>query len=65
MPMEIDNQLKDTLAITVSNAITRLEQLADPRDRRCIFQEYKEWLEQDIENEVWTFSSDWYYQKRK
>lgn len=63
--MDADNQLKDTLAITVSNAIARLEILSDAADRRCIFYEYKEWLEQDVDDEVWAIPTDWNYEKQK
>jgi len=30
-----------------------METLKDPSDRRCIFLEYKEWLGEDINDEVW------------
>ncbi len=57
--MDADSQLKDTLAITVSNAISRMEELKNPLDQLSIFHEYQEWLEQDINNEVWALPSDW------
>tara|TARA_Y100001968_G_C18894236_1_gene497659 strand:- start:10 stop:237 length:228 start_codon:yes stop_codon:yes gene_type:complete len=56
--MDIDSQLKDTLHITVSHAVSRMESLKDAKDRRCIFQEYKEWLEEDFSNEVWAIPTD-------
>ncbi len=63
--MDADSQLKDTLAITVSNAIARLESLSNAADRRCIFHEYKEWLEQDVDDEVWALPTNWNYEKQK
>ncbi len=62
--MDADSQLKDTLAITVANAIARLELLKDAADRRSVFYEYKEWLEQDVEDEVWALPTDWNYEKQ-
>ena len=50
--MSSDFQLKDTLHITVSNCVKRMEALEDSSDRRSLFQEYKEWLGQDISDEV-------------
>ena len=51
--MDADSQLKDTLQITVSNAVSRMETLTNPTDRRCIFHEYKEWLGENINDDVW------------
>ena len=62
--MDADNQLKDTLAITVANAISRIETLKDVSDRRCVFHEYKEWLSQNIDEEVWALPTDWNCQKQ-
>ena len=50
--MDTDPQLKEILKITVNNAVSRMEALKDPSDRRCIFHEYKEWLGQNINDEV-------------
>ena len=49
--MDADSQLKETLKIALNNAVSRMEQLKDPSDRRCLFHEYKEWLGEDIKDE--------------
>ena len=51
--MDADSQLKETLHIALNNAVSRIEQLTDPCDRRCLFHEYKEWLGADINDDVW------------
>ena len=51
--MDADSQLKDTLQITLTHAVSRMEALRDPADRRCLFHEYKEWLSEDINDDVW------------
>ncbi len=51
--MSSDSHLKKILHIAVTNAVSRMETLKEPSDRRCLFQEYKEWLGEDINNEVW------------
>ena len=51
--MNDDSQLKLTLRRAVFNAVSRMEILKEPFDRRCLFQEYKEWLGKDINDEVW------------
>ena len=50
--MNVDKQLKDTLHIAVNNAVSRLKILKRPADRRCLFNEYKEWLGESIDDEV-------------
>ena len=50
--MNANKQLKDILHITVNNAVSRMKILKRPADRRCIFNEYKEWLGESIDNEV-------------
>ena len=50
--MDADSQLKEILKIAVKNAVSRMEALEEPSDRRCIFHEYKEWLGQNINDEV-------------
>ena len=59
--MDADSQLKDTLHITVSHAVSRMELLKDPFDRRCLFYEYKEWLGEDLSDEVWAIPANWTY----
>ncbi len=51
--MNADLQLKEILQLAVNNAVSRMEVLKKPSDRRCIFHEYKEWLGKDINDEVW------------
>ena len=56
--MDADSQLKEILQIAVKNAVSRMEALAEPSDRRCIFHEYKEWLGENINDEVWAISTE-------
>ena len=51
--MKSDKQLKEILHLALNNAVSRIEMLEEPSDRRCVFNEYKEWLGQDINDEVW------------
>ncbi len=51
--MNTDLRLKETLRLAVNNAVSRMEILEDPSNRRCIFYEYKEWLGENINDEVW------------
>ena len=50
--MNDDKQLKEILHMAVDNAVSRMEILRSPSDRRCIFNEYKEWLGETIDNEI-------------
>ena len=50
--MNADKQLKEILHMAVSNAVSRIEILGSPADRRCVFNEYKEWLGETIDNEI-------------
>ena len=50
--MNADKKLKEILNMAVKNAVSRMEILREPADRRCIFNEYKEWLGERIDNEV-------------
>ena len=56
--MHADSQLKETLNKIVFNAVSRMETLKEPSDRRCLFQEYKEWLGGDINDEVWAIPKE-------
>ena len=56
--MDADSQLKEILKIAVENAVSRIEALEEPSDRRCIFHEYKEWLGQNINDEVWAIPTE-------
>ena len=51
--MNTDSELKEILHLALSNAVSRMETLKEPSDRRCIFNEYKEWLGENINDDVW------------
>ena len=57
--MSDDNDLKLTLHKVVSYAVLRMESTSDSNIRRCIFQEYKEWLGSSIDDWVLALPSDW------
>ena len=57
---DADSQLRDTLQMTVNHAVSRMEALKEAADRRCLFHEYKEWLGNEIDNEVWAIPIGWY-----
>ena len=50
--MNDDKQLKDILNMSVNNAVSRMKILKRAADRRCLFNEYKEWLGESIDDEV-------------
>ena len=50
--MNEDKKLKEILHLAVNNAVSRMKILRNPSDRRCVFNEYKEWLGETIDNEV-------------
>ena len=50
--MNADKQLKEILHMAVNNAVSRMKMLRSPADRRSVFNEYKEWLGETIDNEV-------------
>ena len=50
--MNADKELKDILHIAVKNAVSRMKILGNPAARRCLFHEYKEWLGENINDEV-------------
>ena len=54
-----DNDLKLTLQKVVSYAVLRMESVSDANIRRCIFQEYKEWLGTSIDDWVLALPNDW------
>ena len=56
--MNDDSKLKQVLHLAVNHAVSRMEALTDPGDRRCLFHEYKEWLREDINDEVWAIPAD-------
>ena len=57
--MNDDNDLKVTLRNVVTHASRRMESASDPGIRRCIFQEYKEWLGTTIDDWVLAIPNDW------
>ena len=50
--MNADEKLKGILNMSVNNAVSRMKILKRPADRRCLFNEYKEWLGESIDDEV-------------
>ena len=58
--MNGDNELKVTLRNVVSHAALRMESASDDDTRRCIFQEYKEWLGTNIDDWVLALPNDWF-----
>ena len=54
-----DDELKLTLQKTVSYAVMRMESATDANIRKCIFQEYKEWLGTSIDDWVLALPNDW------
>ena len=57
--MSDDNDLKETLHKIVSYAVIRIESESDINVKRCIFQEYKEWLGTSIDDWVLALPTDW------
>ena len=57
--MSDDNDLKETLHKIVSYTVIRMEALSDTNVKRCIFQEYKEWLGTSIDDWVLALPDDW------
>ena len=50
--MNKDKQLKGILHMAVNNAVSRMQILRSSADRRCVFNEYKEWLGESIDDQV-------------
>ena len=57
--MSKDDDLKFSLNKVVSYAVMRMEAASDPNTRRCIYQEYKEWLGTSIDDWVLALPHDW------
>ena len=57
--MSEDSDLMLTLHKVVSYAVLRMESASDANIRRCIFQEYKEWLGTTIDDFVLALPNDW------
>ena len=56
--MNADKQLKDILHMAVNNAVSRMKILRRAADRHCLFNEYKEWLGESIDDEVLAIPSE-------
>ena len=56
--MSDDKDLKLTLQKVLSYAVLRMESASDANVRRCIFQEYKEWLGASIDEWVLALPND-------
>ena len=56
--MSDDEDLKLTLHKVVTYAVLRMESASDANVRRCIFQEYKEWLGASIDEWVLALPND-------
>ncbi len=56
--MNADKQLKDILHMAVNNAVSRMKIIRIAADRRCLFNEYKEWLGESIDDEVLAIPSE-------
>ena len=57
--MSGDSDLKLTLHNIVSHVVLRMESVSDANIRRCLFQEYKEWLGTSIDDWVLSLPTDW------
>ena len=57
--MNDDNDLKFTLQKVVSYSVNRMASTSDVNVRRCIFEEYKEWLGTSIDDWVLALPNDW------
>ena len=57
--MNDDDDLKLTLHKVVSYAVERMESSSNSNVRRCIFQEYKEWLGTSIDDWVLALPNEW------
>ena len=57
--MTNDIDLKTTLQEVVSYAVLRMETVSEAKTRRCIFQEYKEWLGASIDDWILALPNDW------
>ncbi len=58
--MSADKDLKLTLDNVVLYAVQRMESASDVSTRRCIFQEYKEWLGSSIDDWVLALPNNWH-----
>ena len=54
-----DKDLKLTLEEVVKYAVLRMETVSEAKTRRCIIQEYKEWLGSSIDDWVLALPQNW------
>ena len=54
-----DKNLKFTLNEVVTYVVKRMESESKPENRKCIFQEYKEWLGPSIDDWVLALPNNW------
>ena len=57
--MNHDSELKSTLRDIVVHAVNRMEFSNDSNIRSCIFEEYKEWLGESIDDWVLALPTGW------
>ena len=57
--MTDDKDLKMTLHNVVSHAVLRMESVSDVNIKKCIFDEYREWLGSSIDDWVLALPDDW------
>ena len=57
--MSDDSDLRLTLHKVVSYAVLRMESASDANIRRCLFQEYKDWLRYSIDDLVLALPIYW------
>ena len=57
--MTDDKDLKITLQNVVSHAVLRMQAVSDANIKRCIFEEYREWLGSSIDDWVLSLPDDW------
>ena len=57
--MSDDNDLKCTLQEVLCYAVSRMESASEAKTKRCIYQEYKEWLGYSIDDWVLALPNDW------
>ena len=57
--MTDDKDLKITLHNVVSHAVLRMESVSDVNIKKCIFDEYREWLGSSIDDWVLALPDDW------
>ena len=57
--MDDDNSLKMILHKIVSHTVLRIESASEASVRRCIFEEYKEWLGSSLDDWVLARPNEW------